>query len=155
MARSAGKKITVRNNTLSEVVRKVWLYLEGQIAEGKTEVTFPKDIKTIIGQAGVNQLRTRYEYVASPLLNKQANGSREFTGLGSQVREKDGIMLVLPAIATRGVLFGARSPSNAGKAHIPRPPNAFILYRKFQQVSVKERFPDMENNDICKYSDLL
>lgn len=35
---------------------------------------------------------------------------------------------------------------------IPRPPNAFILYRQHHHPKVKAAHPDMHNNEICKYS---
>jgi len=33
---------------------------------------------------------------------------------------------------------------------IPRPPNAYILYRRDHHNAVKEANPGMHNNDICK-----
>jgi hypothetical protein len=35
---------------------------------------------------------------------------------------------------------------------VPRPPNAFILYRQHHHPSVKAENPSMHNNDICKCS---
>ncbi|KAI9374654.1 high mobility group box domain-containing protein [Aspergillus egyptiacus] len=37
-------------------------------------------------------------------------------------------------------------------AKIPRPPNAFILYRQHHHPRVKETYPDLTNNQICKYA---
>lgn len=37
-----------------------------------------------------------------------------------------------------------------GKAKVPRPPNAFILYRQEHHPRLKTQYPDMRNNDICK-----
>lgn len=39
------------------------------------------------------------------------------------------------------------TPAKAAK--IPRPPNAFILYRQHHRPMVKEAHPDFHNNDIC------
>lgn len=39
-------------------------------------------------------------------------------------------------------------PSKGAK--IPRPPNAFILYRQHHHPKIKEAYPDFQNNDICK-----
>lgn len=36
------------------------------------------------------------------------------------------------------------------KTKVPRPPNAFILYRQHHHPLVKAEFPDMHNNQICK-----
>ena len=42
-----------------------------------------------------------------------------------------------------------------GKARIPRPPNAFILYRQHFHPSMKKQFPNLHNNEICKYPDFI
>lgn len=52
-----------------------------------------------------------------------------------------------------------RSPSvnENSKAHrakaqkIPRPPNAFILYRQHHHPLIKADHPDYHNNDICMF----
>lgn len=31
-----------------------------------------------------------------------------------------------------------------------RPPNAFILYRKDKALQIKESYPNIQNNEICK-----
>lgn len=36
------------------------------------------------------------------------------------------------------------------KTKVPRPPNAFILYRQHHHPLVKAQYPDMHNNQICK-----
>ena len=36
------------------------------------------------------------------------------------------------------------------QAKIPRPPNAFILYRQQYHPLIKAENPDFHNNDICK-----
>lgn len=38
------------------------------------------------------------------------------------------------------------------KAKIPRPPNAFILYRQHYHPIIKEAHPEFHNNDICMIS---
>jgi hypothetical protein len=39
----------------------------------------------------------------------------------------------------------------AVKEKIPRPPNAFILYRKFHHPSVVAQNPGIHNNVVCKF----
>lgn len=36
------------------------------------------------------------------------------------------------------------------KAKVPRPANAFILYRQHKHPVIKAQFPGIVNNDICK-----
>ena len=37
------------------------------------------------------------------------------------------------------------------KAKVPRPPNAFILYRQHHHPLLKAQYPNMHNNQICKF----
>ena len=39
--------------------------------------------------------------------------------------------------------------STKPKQKIPRPPNAFILYRQHFHPSMKKQFPDLHNNELC------
>lgn len=48
-----------------------------------------------------------------------------------------------------GVLKGSPPPPADGKK-LPRPPNAFILYRQHHHPIVKEAHPELHNNQICK-----
>lgn len=43
-----------------------------------------------------------------------------------------------------------KTKAHSRKAKIPRPPNAFILYRKERHPILKSEHPDYHNNDICK-----
>lgn len=40
-------------------------------------------------------------------------------------------------------------------AKVPRPPNAFILYRKDKHAQLKASFPEIHNNEICKHPTLF
>ena len=44
----------------------------------------------------------------------------------------------------------ARRNSRGGAVKVPRPPNAYILYRKDNHKAVKQENPSLSNNDICK-----
>ena len=42
--------------------------------------------------------------------------------------------------------------STAKQNKIPRPPNAFILYRQRNHPNLKSKHPTLSNNEICKSS---
>jgi hypothetical protein len=44
----------------------------------------------------------------------------------------------------------AKNQIDATGARIPRPPNAFIIYRATQHRVLKARFPGISNSEICK-----
>ena len=52
-------------------------------------------------------------------------------------------------------IMKASTPTYKAKAHarrakVPRPPNAFILYRQERHPVLKSEHPEYHNNDICK-----
>src|SRR5437763_10346675 len=48
-----------------------------------------------------------------------------------------------------------KAKSYARKAKVPRPPNAFILYRQERHPVLKLEHPEYHNNDICKFACFL
>lgn len=78
----------------------------------------------------------------------------EFKGLGSTT---DNTMMTQTATGRHFVLSdrSVRSPEKMDKKNekrnkVPRPPNAFILYRKHYHTILKGQDPSMHNNDICE-----
>lgn len=63
------------------------------------------------------------------------------------------------SVASHARAFGSHSsgisaksrPNSLKPTKIPRPPNAFILYRQHHHPKVKETYPDLSNNEICKF----
>ena len=51
------------------------------------------------------------------------------------------------------VLYGPQVPKAAApkKAKVPRPPNAFILYRQHHHPLIAAENPGMHNTQICEY----
>lgn len=67
-----------------------------------------------------------------------------------------GVICIKPARNPQGhrlVIAGAPKPKAVitKKAKLPRPPNAFILYRQHHHPLVKGQHPDYHNNQICKF----
>lgn len=48
-----------------------------------------------------------------------------------------------------------KAKAHVRKAKVPRPPNAFILYRKERHPVLRSEHPDYHNNDICKFTSIL
>ena len=49
----------------------------------------------------------------------------------------------------KGIHAEAPKPQKK-KVKIPRPPNAYILYRKDHHRQIREQNPGLHNNEICK-----
>jgi hypothetical protein len=63
-----------------------------------------------------------------------------------------------PAVQAGGQAAGVHAASgravqNAGRNKIPRPPNAWIMYRQNFHTTIAREHPDLTNNQICKCSD--
>ncbi|KAL1887277.1 Transcription factor SOX-17 [Ceratocystis pirilliformis] len=56
---------------------------------------------------------------------------------------------IIPRSLTRPA---PQAPKKKVEYRVPRPPNAYILYRKDRHREVKAMNPHMDNNDICKLS---
>lgn len=65
--------------------------------------------------------------------------------------------IALPAVAEakgQGNAAGkgaGKAASDSKGAKVPRPPNAFILYRQHYHPILKDEHPEYHNNDICKF----
>jgi hypothetical protein len=54
------------------------------------------------------------------------------------------------AVTTPKNNTGGMDTGTVVKSKVPRPPNAWILYRQHNHASVKAAHPGITNNDICK-----
>lgn len=55
------------------------------------------------------------------------------------------------------IIPGVEKPQvkTAKKSKVARPPNAFILYRQSFHPVLKAENPDLHNNQICKFTELI
>lgn len=59
--------------------------------------------------------------------------------------------ILLPVnVATRDQGLGSTNAKTDPALKIPRPPNAFIIYRKEHHASTVAKYPGIDNNGICK-----
>lgn len=56
----------------------------------------------------------------------------------------------MPTTANPASVSPADTRDRKSKAKVPRPANAFILYRQHQHPLIKAQFSGIVNNDICK-----
>jgi hypothetical protein len=66
-----------------------------------------------------------------------------------------GAQVAAPAVQAGGAAAGVdaasgRAVQNAGRNKIPRPPNAWIMYRKNFHTAFVQSNPELTNNQICK-----
>lgn len=67
---------------------------------------------------------------------------------------------VIPQIGILSTIFDGvlktgvkgKNPSHKQMKKIPRPSNAFILYRQYHHPVVKSTHPECHNNEICEFA---
>ena len=83
------------------------------------------------------------------------NRNSKFIKSAVRVHQVGGQITINPDVALKSTSSKGESSSGGSKSDkIPRPPNAFILYRQHLHPSVKADHPDYENNKICKFGEL-
>lgn len=55
-----------------------------------------------------------------------------------------------PSVPTEVSANTLRRNARGGGIKVPRPPNAYILYRRDHHKAVKQSNPKLSNNDICR-----
>lgn len=144
------------------------------------EILIPLNITAVIGSSSIDQLKLQLSWDYPPgytytwanfclrtflgrpcvaFVDESLGCVRvlarpEFNGLGSAT---DNLVLAQTSTERQFELTDctARSPEKMDKKtekrnKVPRPPNAFILYRKHYHSILKEQDPNMHNNDICE-----
>ncbi|KAI9733325.1 MAG: hypothetical protein M1834_003409 [Cirrosporium novae-zelandiae] len=117
----------------SELVDQVWSIAVGAFKDGLEEIIIPDDIKDLIGVEGLRVLESRFKMAikAKPLVVYDIGSSST--------------RLMRPAVLGRPIKYTTK---RAGTTKIPRPPNAFILYRQHHHPQVKKNNPGLHNNQI-------
>ncbi|EEA19532.1 hypothetical protein TMatcc_009665 [Talaromyces marneffei ATCC 18224] len=126
-----------------------------------SEILLPLNITAIIGSSNIERLKSQLSnflrrpcvaFVDESLGCVRILSRPEFKGL---VSAADNMVLAQTSNRKQFVLNGrpVRSPEKMDKKaekrpKVPRPPNAFILYRKHYHTILKGRDPNMHNNDI-------
>ena len=121
----------------------------------------PIGLKSVIGQEGIKIMETRFRSVeCHSLLLGDCTNLRSSNIIEAPVTViedlEQGLIRITPARNPLGhdrALPGAQKakPRTSNKAKIARPPNAFILYRQHHHPLVKAEYPDLHNNQICKF----
>ncbi|KAL4860448.1 hypothetical protein BDV12DRAFT_205047 [Aspergillus spectabilis] len=137
------KTTTQSTDNLTELL---WQDALRHLRSTNNEVLLPKNVVDIIGQDNVNKIRNRLSallgYPVVSFVDESINALRvmrtpEFSGTSISV-----------ASHHIGENTTKSRTASMKPTKIPRPPNAFILYRQRHHPRVKETYPDLSNNEI-------
>ncbi|RDW86143.1 HMG-box domain-containing protein [Aspergillus mulundensis] len=150
----AAVSIAMKSATQSpdDLTELLWQDALRHLVSTNNEVLLPTNVVDIIGQANVEKIKSRLSAILrGPVVcfvDESINALRvlrtpAFSGssisVASHARGLDSRAGEAPA---------RPKPTSMKSAKVPRPPNAFILYRQHHHPRVKESYPDLTNNQI-------
>nr|AGS13705.1 HMG mating-type protein MAT1-2-1 [Aspergillus lentulus] len=150
----AMKSAAESTDTLTELL---WQDALRHLESTNNEVLLPINVTDMIGQDNVDKIKTRLgaligapvvAFVDESIKALRVMRTPAFSGTAVSVAShgaavKTDKVDVTESFKPRGKPAG---PMKAPK--VPRPPNAFILYRQHHHPKIKEAYPDFSNNDI-------
>ncbi|KAL2793305.1 hypothetical protein BJX66DRAFT_306190 [Aspergillus keveii] len=134
------------------VMERLWQDALRHLGSTNNEVLLPTNVVDVIGQNNVEEIKSRLcALLGAPVvafIDESINALRvmrtpAFSGTTISVASHEG----MAGIKSVGAPAKPRAAS-AKPPKIPRPPNAFILYRQHHHPKVKEAYPDFSNNEI-------
>ncbi|PGH26680.1 hypothetical protein AJ80_01626 [Polytolypa hystricis UAMH7299] len=142
--------------SLDLVVELIWQHGLKDLKNTKNEILLPIDITSLIGHDNVDKIKDRLsETLKAPVVAFEDSVNRVYRIMPTPALENafDAALANALPIAEEEQSSNYGSNSNKqitqGKAgKIPRPPNAFILYRQHHHPLVKVAHPEFHNNDI-------
>ncbi|QSS53977.1 HMG box protein [Histoplasma capsulatum var. duboisii H88] len=157
MAMATASAVEPMSGSLDLVIELIWQHAMAHLKSTKNEILLPADINTVIGQDNVEKIKDRLSALLStPVVAFKDDVNRVYRIMPTPVLDgvvDAAVVQVMPMIATSKEQSASSSPK-ANKAtlekpeKIPRPPNAFILYRQHHHPLVKATHPDFHNNEI-------
>ncbi|KAL4821103.1 hypothetical protein BDW67DRAFT_180649 [Aspergillus spinulosporus] len=145
----AMKSTTQSPDSLTELLWKDALRHLGSTNE---EVLLPTNVVDIIGQDNVEKIKSRLSaLLGAPVVSFVDESINALRVLRTPTFSGSSISVASPSRALDswpGEALTKSRPAPIKPAKIPRPPNAFILYRQHHYPKVKEARPDLSNNEI-------
>ncbi|KAL1963807.1 hypothetical protein VTN77DRAFT_7873 [Rasamsonia byssochlamydoides] len=148
------------SQSLNQATELLWQDALRHLRFTNNEILLPANIVDLIGHRNVEEIKARLcallrapvvGFVDDSMNSFRIMRSPCFTGSVSDAASH----ILVPMLATENQKItvepekkGSGKKSACKKAKIPRPPNAFILYRQHNHPIVKEAHPEFHNNDI-------
>ncbi|KAL4799418.1 hypothetical protein BDV19DRAFT_355089 [Aspergillus venezuelensis] len=144
----AMKSTTQSADNLTELL---WQDALRHLGSTNNEVLLPTNVVDIIGQDNVEKIKSRLSaLLGTPVVSFVDESINALRVLRTPAFSGSSI-----SVASHAKAFGSKSGEVPVKSRpsmkptkIPRPPNAFILYRQHHHPRVKEAYPDLSNNEI-------
>ncbi|RAL06396.1 HMG-box domain-containing protein [Aspergillus ibericus CBS 121593] len=148
------KHTTESSDKLTELL---WQDALRHLGSTNNEVLLPINIIDMIGQSNVNKIKSRLgALIGAPVVafvDESINALRvmrtpAFSGTAISVASHEGASCLEFESFKVPVKKHERPSVSVKAAKVPRPPNAFILYRQHHHPKLKEAHPSLSNNEI-------
>ncbi|KAI9701696.1 MAG: Transcription factor Sox-2 [Bogoriella megaspora] len=129
-----------------DLVERVWRECLAQISSGQPKLTINDEILVCCGKDSLEDISSRYKAVI------HAEVAATHMPAEKQIIIAATYVALAPSVPPTVASNPQPASRNARRAKdkVARPPNAFILYRQHHHPKVREKLPDMHNNDISK-----
>nr|AZB52179.1 MAT1-2-1 [Aspergillus heterothallicus] len=121
------------------------------------EVLLPINVPDMIGQDNVDQIKTRLgaligatvvAFVDETIKALRVMRTPAFAGTAVSVASHGEAVKTYKVTVTESFAPRGKPVAPLKAPKVPRPPNAFILYRQHSHPRIKEAYPDFTNNEI-------
>jgi hypothetical protein len=150
----AMKSAAESTDTLTELL---WQDALRHLESTNNEVLLPINVTDMIGQDNVDKIKTRLgaligapvvAFVDESIKALRVMRTPAFSGTAISVASHDAAFKADKLDATASFKRRGKPAGPMKAPKVPRPPNAFILYRQHHHPKIKEAYPDFSNNDI-------
>nr|ACS91132.1 HMG [Nannizzia gypsea]ACS91145.1 HMG [Nannizzia gypsea] len=161
MATMSGTMPMPASGSVELVTELLWQHAISHLQKTNNEILLPIDIRSIVGGASIEVIKTRLEKLLNtPVVAFEDSVNRVYRIMPTPAFDSRIGATVLPmglASDSRSIATQSLNGSEAINQDIicqvkgpkvPRPPNAFILYRQHHHPVIKAAHPEYHNNDI-------
>ncbi|KAL4894195.1 mating type protein MAT1-2-1 [Aspergillus ambiguus] len=144
-------------DSTDKLTELLWQDALRHLESTNNEVLLPVNITDIIGQDNVNKIKSRLcALIGAPVvafIDENISALRvmrtpDFSGSVISVATHDRMSNIERYSIQELGKANSKHPMPVKTAKVPRPPNAFILYRQHHHPKVKEAHPHLSNNEI-------
>ncbi|KAI5290442.1 hypothetical protein KEM54_001531 [Ascosphaera aggregata] len=136
----------------------IWKHSESHLKETDNQILIPLDIIKILGSENLEVIKSRLSailHTPTTAIEDTSNGVCRICTVSGIRDQENGASLEsdgadIKADGATPTSSKAGKPLQTKRQRIPRPPNAFILYRQHYHPIVKAQNPSFHNNDISK-----
>ncbi|KAL4922173.1 hypothetical protein BDW62DRAFT_197408 [Aspergillus aurantiobrunneus] len=150
----AAVSIAMKSTTqpADNITELLWQDALRHLGSTNNEVLLPTNVVDIIGQDNVEKIKSRLSaLLGTPVVSFLDESINALRVLRTPAFSGSSV-----SVASHARTFGSNSseappksrPASMKSTKIPRPPNAFILYRQHHHPRVKEAYPHLSNNEI-------